>query len=915
MTSASQPLAVGETNTIPVEYPHTGCVHDLFEAQVQRTPSATAVECEGKSLTYHELNERANQLAHVLLKRGVRKEDLIALYMERSLEMVVALLGILKAGCAYVPIDPAYPADRTSYILEDAGVKVLLTQTPLVKSVSATSAQVLCLDPFWQLLQQEGTQNVRAEIAPQNLAYVIYTSGSTGKPKGVEIEHRSLVNFLLSMRCEPGITPQDGLLAVTTLSFDIAGLEIYLPLVTGARLIVATRNVAQDGRLLMKLLSDSAATLMQATPATWRLLLESGWQGDRRLKILVGGEALSADLARELASRCGSVWNMYGPTETTIWSSIYPVNGHEDRVVSIGRPIPNTTFHILDGDQRPVTQGSEGELYIGGDGLARGYHQRPQLSAEKFVPDPFSSEPGARLYRTGDLARYRADGNVDFLGRTDHQVKVRGFRIELGEIESVLEQHPGVRQAIVMAQNAESGEKTLVAYVVPEATTLVTTGELRRHVQMQLPDYMTPAAYVQLGSLPLTPNGKVDRGALPSPRAFGAAENYVAPRNAVERKLVTLWEQVLDIHPIGVQTSFFDLGGQSLLAARLFMKISRAFGKDLPLAALFAAPTIEQLAKELAGQKSHPYDTLIPIQPAGSEAPFFCVHGGEGGTLFLHRLAGHLGTKQPFYGLQAEGLDGKEISTTTVEQMANHYLSEIRKIQAHGPYRIGGYCFGGLVAFEMAHQLRRDGEQVALLALFSASLRFNRLSPGQSKAPNLKSAQKLQSRLRRILKSPVRSLRWRSVWFVRIVLAMAHTAFCQLCLILGFSIPQALRTMYVVRKIQAAERAYVPKPYPGKLVLFYGQGLLEYDSFMGWHGLAEAFDKHEIGTGSLRGRRDIMNEPLVGIVAGALQELLQTNSSDLENISDEEAHRINNTRLTNSVTNTATKLDISARDE
>ena len=879
MTSASQPLAVGETNTIPVEYLHTGCVHGLFEAQVQRTPSVTAVECEGKSLPYRELNERANQLANVLLKCGVRKEDLIALYMERSLEMVVALFGILKAGAAYVPIDPAYPAERTSYVLEDAGVKVLLTQSTLLKSLPKTSAQILCLDPSWQLLQQESTRNVPAEVAPQNLAYVIYTSGSTGKPKGVEIEHRSLINFLRSMQCEPGISSQDGLLAVTTLSFDIAGLEIYLPLVTGARLIVATRNATQDGRLLIELLNKSGASVMQATPATWRLLLESGWRGDRRLKALVGGEALSADLARELALRCGQVWNMYGPTETTIWSSIYPVSGHEDRVVSIGRPISNTTFHILDAAQQPLAAGSEGELYIGGAGLARGYHQRPDLTFQKFVPDPFSSEPGARLYRTGDLARYGADGNVEFLGRTDQQVKVRGFRIELGEIENVLEQHPGVKQAIVTAQSAALDEKILVAYVVPEPAITVTTGELRRHVQKQLPDYMTPAAYVQLGSLPLTPNGKVDRGALPSPRpeAFEANENYVAPRNAVERKLVTLWEQVLDIHPIGVQTSFFDLGGQSLLAARLFMKISRAFGKDLPLAALFAAPTIEQLANELSGRAPHRYETLVPIQSAGSEVPFFCVHGGEGGTLFLHRLAGHLGPNQPFYALQAEGLDGRGISRRTVEKIASHYLSEVRKIQGHGPYRIGGYCFGGLVAFEMAHQLRREGEQVALLTLFSAPLRFNRVGPKTSTTSKNSTPEKRGSRLGRLLSSPWQALGWRIEVFASKIKVLFHRIVCRLCVALNLPIPQSFRTLYIVRALGKTERAYAPQFYPGTLVLFRGLDQEDSEKNMGWDGLADKIVTCEVGDSAVRTRRDLMNEPLVSDLAKQLSELLETN--------------------------------------
>src|SRR5271166_3232546 len=447
------------------------CVHQLFQDAVFRNPNAVAVQFHDGTLSYAELDSRSNQLGHFLRKRGIGPDVLVGLLVERSLEMVVGLLGILKAGGAYVPLDPAYPRDRIKYVLDDARIKLLLTQAPLLPSIPATSADVVRLDPDWHAFQREDCGPVAADVSPSNLAYVIYTSGSTGKPKGVQLEHRSVVNFLYAMRRAPGMTANDVLVAVTTLSFDIAVLEIYLPLLVGGRLVVASREATVDGRLLMKLLEQSGATIMQATPTAWRVLLESGWEGNPKLKVLVGGEGLPVDLARQLAMRCGSVWNMYGPTETTIWSSVYKVEGRDQKLVPIGTPIANTTFHILDANRHPV---EEGELCIGGDGLARGYFERDDLTAEKFVPDPFSASPGARLYRTGDLARRRSDGNVEFLGRIDHQVKIRGFRIELGEIEAVLEQHSGVSQAVVVAREDIPGDKRLVAYVVPEVTGVVT---------------------------------------------------------------------------------------------------------------------------------------------------------------------------------------------------------------------------------------------------------------------------------------------------------------------------------------------------------------------------------------------------------------------------------------------------------
>ena len=876
LTTADGVREAYESSPSYADYPRDLCVHQLLQSQALRTPNSCAVDFCGHTLTYAELEARSNQLAHFLRNRGIRAESLVAICLERSLEMVVAVLGVLKAGGAYVPLDPAYPSDRIQYVLDDAHVAMLLTQDSLLASLPSTSAEVVCLDPEWRGFQHEDRGPVASEVTPENLAYVIYTSGSTGKPKGVQLEHRSVVNFLCSMRQEPGMTEDDVMVAVTTLSFDIAGLELYLPLLVGGRLVVASREATFDGRLLMQLLEWGGATIMQATPTTWRVLMESGWEGNPKLKVLVGGETLSADLAGQLAMRCGSVWNMYGPTETTIWSSVYKVEGKDEKLVPIGKPIANTTFYILDADRQPVPEGAEGELYIGGEGLARGYFEREELTAQKFVPDPFSPLPGARMYHTGDVARHKPDGNVEFLGRIDHQVKIRGFRIELGEIEAVLEQHPGVKQAVVIAREDAPGDKRLVAYFVPSLPDRTTAAELRQHVGKQLPDYMTPSAFVTMVKLPVTPNGKVDRKALPALAVndFEAQADYVAPRDAVERKLVKVWEEVLGISPISVTASFFDLGGRSMLAARLFTRILRTFGKELPLSTLFRAPTVEQLAKELQpSEQDAEYPTLVAIQEKGSHPPFFCVHGGAGSSLFMHQLSRKLGNDQPFYGIEPEGLDGKQFQRLTVQKMAAHYIAEIRKVQPVGPYYLGGYCFGGLVAFEMAQQLLNQGEQAAVVALLGAALRYNHVVPCSKKElPK----QSLGTRLKRAVFSPMRSLRSRAnslYWRAK----PAGRSFVYRSLLATVRrIPPGMRTMYVAQTLGRAEQDYKPQPYPGPIVLLYGRGSEEeeFGPNLGWDGLAYRFEHRLIGNEILDNRRDIMNDPLVGITAKELAPYL-----------------------------------------
>ena len=467
LTEAELRQSVVEWNDTYADYPSDKCIHELFERQAKLAPGNVAVVFKDSQLTYEELDRKASRLASYLRSLGVGPQVLVGICVERSLDMVVGLLGILKAGGAYVPLDPAYPKERLRLILEDAQASLLLTEAALIESLPESRARIVCLDADWEAIAQAGEAGGLARHNPDNLAYVIFTSGSTGRPKGVQISHRAVVNFLSSMREQPGLTQQDTLLSVTTLSFDIAGLEIYLPLTTGARVVVASREESADGAQLIERLNASGATVMQATPSTWRLLLESGWQGGDRLKILCGGEALPKDLASRLLEHSPVMWNLYGPTETTIWSALNEVKSAEEYSL-IGRPIANTTIYLLDSRLQPVPVGVPGELYIGGDGLAYGYLSMPDLTAEKFIPDPFSSKAGRRLYRAGDLARYREDGRIEFLGRVDLQVKVRGFRIELGEIETVLGQHPAVGEAAVIAREDVPGDKRLVAYVTSD---------------------------------------------------------------------------------------------------------------------------------------------------------------------------------------------------------------------------------------------------------------------------------------------------------------------------------------------------------------------------------------------------------------------------------------------------------------
>ncbi|MEZ4703116.1 MAG: amino acid adenylation domain-containing protein [Rhodothermales bacterium] len=594
-----QSLLEAQRNASMAALPTATAFHELFEAQAVVTPDKVAVRFEETALTYLELDEYANQFARFLQGMNVGPEVVVGVHMERSAGMLVALLGILKAGGVYVPMDPAYPQARIMHMIEDSGMATLLTENALLEQLDtrqfAPSLNVVSMDAEWSKINKRSKNKPKVDLTGENLAYIIYTSGSTGKPKGVEIPHRALVNLLSSMQDEPGIVDGDVMLNVTTLSFDIAGLELYLPLIAGATLVILSKEQSMDGRQLAEAIDRHRVTIMQATPATWRMLIEAGWQGKASLKALCGGEAMAPALARDLLSRCGSLWNMYGPTETTIWSSVHRI-APKDQVISIGLPIANTQFYVLDEHLQAAPLGATGELYIGGAGLARGYHNRPDLTAERFVDHPFAE--GEKLYRTGDLARMLPDGTFECLGRTDAQVKIRGFRIELGEIEANLDEHEAIAESAVIVHDPSGSDPVLAAYYAVSDQRELDAQDLRLFLQQRLPAYMVPAHLIRLAALPKTPNGKLDRKALPAPDEAPTprATVFMAPQTPAETTIAEIWSQVLNMEHIGTADNFFDLGGHSLQATRVIARYRKAFEVDFPLRTFFERPTIAEQA-------------------------------------------------------------------------------------------------------------------------------------------------------------------------------------------------------------------------------------------------------------------------------------------------------------------------------
>jgi len=717
-----------EWNDTAMEYPREQCLHQLFEAQVEQTPDAVAVVFEDDHLTYRELNIRANQLAHYLRQLGVGPEVLVGICVERSLAMVVGLLGILKAGGAYVPLDPTYPPDRLAFMLEDAQVTVLLTQQRLIEKLPRHEAKLVCLDTGWGAITQESEENVANSITGENLAYMLYTSGSTGKPKGVLATHRATINrFNWMWRTYP-FEPGEVCCQKTTLSFVDSIWEIFGPLLQGIQIVIIPDMVVKDPQQLLQTLATCSVTRIVLVPSLLRILLDSRVDLQNQIPNLkywiISGEDLPLELAQSFLNRMphNILLNLYGSSEVAADVTCYEVgNSKSLTYIPIGRPIANSQIYLLDAFLQPVPIGVTGELYVSGAALARGYFNRPELTVERFIPNHFSKEPGACLYRTGDLARYLPDGNIEYLGRLDHQVKIRGFRIELGEIEVVLAQHPAIKEVVVVAREDVPGDKRLVGYIVLHKDQITTVDDLKSHVMKQVPAYMVPSAFVLLEALPLTPNGKVHRRALPAPDpSTRTVENtYAPPTLPLHQQLVQIWEDLLGVRPIGIRDDFFSLGGHSLLAVRLFDRVAHVCGKKLPLSVLFVGATIEHLVTALLEEeaKTDSRAPLVAAQTGGSRRPFFYLHGQwRGDALYSLELARHLGPDQPFYLLEPYKFEDLSVPPS-FEAMAAAHIESLRSIQPEGPYLLGGWCNGGLVAYEMARQLHAQGQTVDLLVL------------------------------------------------------------------------------------------------------------------------------------------------------------------------------------------------------
>lgn len=714
------------------------CLQQLFEEQVERTPEAIAAIYRGRQLTYRELNDRANQLAHYLRDLGVAPEVLVGFCVDRSLEMIIGLLGILKAGGAYVPLDPAYPTERLSYMVDDAKISILLTQSQLKSQLPEHQARVVYLDSDWDKIALHDRENPQRVNTGRDLAYVIYTSGSTGKPKGVMIPHAALSSFAQTALTEYGIEASDRLLQFASINFDVAVEEIYTCLLSGSTLVVRTNETIADLGTFCRACQDLQLTVLNLPTAYWHRLAHELASGEVDLPdcvrlVIIGGEKVLPEfvkswqeyLKQSKKCDCLQLINSYGPTETTVSATMYRISANTSIVgeVPIGRPFPHLQTYILDRYHQPVPIGVPGELFIGGDGLARGYLNRPELTAEKFISN-FLDSKSARLYKTGDLVRYLPDGNIEYIGRIDKQVKIRGFRIELGEIETVIARHPDIQQVAVIDREDTPGEKKLAAYLVPEKE--LKSSEVRSFLAEQLPNYMVPSAYVKLDSLPITPSGKIDRRALPVPdfNRSELGETFVAPRNDLETKLASIWQEVLKIDPIGVKDNFFDLGGHSLLAVSLLTQVEKTFEKNIPLATFLTTPTIEGLANAISQKGSLASKSLLfEIRANGSKPPLFLINAMGTGMLAYKLLAKYLNPELPVYGIRAVGMDDNRVPHNRIDRMAEAYIEEIRSVQPEGPYFIAGVCTGGTVAFEMASILSSRGLEVAFLGLIDSTAR------------------------------------------------------------------------------------------------------------------------------------------------------------------------------------------------
>ncbi|MBD2108183.1 amino acid adenylation domain-containing protein [Nodosilinea sp. FACHB-13] len=797
--------------------------------QAEHSPESIAIRAEEQCLSYRHVNEQANRFAYYLHQQGLVVDTVVGLFIDRSPAMVIAMLGILKAGGAYLPLDPDYPSDRTASILAESGVSLVVSCSHLIKNLPQENINVICLDLEQEKIGRHKHTNPNFPITVNHLAYVIYTSGSTGTPKGVMIPHKGICNQLFWRQTTFPLTPSDRVLQNISFSFDPSVWQIFWPISCGAQIVLPKPGGQRDIAYLVELIAREQVTILALVPSVLKVFLEQtkGAQSTPLRHIFCGGEALPTTLQDLFINKFGAttqLHNVYGPTEASIDATYWTCQpGIETAIAPIGRPIANAEVYVLDEHLQPVATGDSGELYIGGRGLARGYLKRPDLTAERFIPHPYSSDTETRLYKTGDLVRYRYDGNLEFLGRLDSQVKIRGFRIELQEIEVALTQHRSVAECVVLASQSDIENSYLAAYIVTANSHCSTAQELNNFLRGRLPDYMVPEHFIFLDELPLNANGKIDKKKLPEPNLNRQAfeNDVVSPRNETELRLTQIWEQELQLGPIGITDSFFELGGNSLLAASMLIKVEDVFGRSPSLGKFFQLPTIEALAKALQETlEDNSKQSLVAIQPYGSKLPLFCVHTRTGSVLDYYTLAQQLNREQPIYGLQARGLSSSEDVDYRVEAMARRYIRELQTLQPTGPYFLCGYSFGGLVAYEMAQQLVQDGQTIGLLTLIDTYCLtkswFDFSTPtilGQLRG-------KLSAGVRRVHQ------KWLSLGYLR-----SHSS------------EAVLERMMAIS--ERAIRSYKPQPYSGSVLLLRATQLPEkanlspqfVDETLGWEKL------------------------------------------------------------------------------
>ncbi|WP_281337149.1 amino acid adenylation domain-containing protein [Flavobacterium eburneipallidum] len=704
-----------EIKGIQMTYPKS-TLHELFAERATQFPDAIAVEFDDKQVTYGQLAQQINQMANYFWSEGLRPGQIVAISLDRTPELIASMFAVLQCGASYIPIDTLYPEARINLMMEDAGATLYIGSKS--KETFSDTITSLSIETILKAIVDFPNEALTIKTTPESGAYIIYTSGSTGKPKGVHVAHCNVINLVYSMAIEPGIGATDKIFALTTISFDAMVMEIYLPLLFGACVVIVDEDTRLDGQLLLQKAIKNNISVIWGTPSIWQILLDSGWEKPLNIKILIGGEPVPLPLAHKLSSRCNELWNIYGPTETTVCSFLTQITVN-DNPITIGKPIANTTVYLLDVNKNPVKQGEVGEIVIAGDGVSLGYLNRPELTNERFVPDNFDKESNGKMYLSGDLGKLLPNGQVQCLGRIDNQVKVRGYRIEIGEIENTLQSIKGIKSSVVLANS-----DILIAFVIADFEISQEQDQIKlwkNELAAHLPPFMIPNVFHIIDKIPTTPNGKVDKAKLLEFKSLSDKnQTLTAPRTEEEKLVAAIWKESLNLKEIDIFSDFFEIGGHSVKAVKVIIDTEKHTGKRFPLSVLFAHSTVEKFAKLISNSEEIDSSCIVALKPNGTKVPFFMIHGGGLNVLNYINLSKHFDEDQPFYAIQGVGDNGFDNWYKSIDEMAADYVASIVKINPTGPYAIGGFCVGGFVAFEVVRQLKAQGKEVSLTALLDS---------------------------------------------------------------------------------------------------------------------------------------------------------------------------------------------------